>query len=72
MNSLLGFVLISVLIMIVVVQIARVTELAGIRRGEKETQKLTNKRNANYMLWFLAGFMIFCVVSALHYKNYCL
>ena len=70
MNSLLGFVLISVLIMIVVVQIARVTELAGIRRGEKETQNLTNKRNANYMLWFLAGFMIFCVVSALHYKNY--
>ena len=50
MNSLLGFVLISVLIMIVVVQIARVTELAGIRRGEKETQNLTNKRNANYML----------------------
>lgn len=70
MNSLLGFVLISVLILIVIVQIAKVTELAGIRRGDKETQKLTNKRNANYMLWFLAGFMIFCVVSALHYKNY--
>ena len=40
MNSLLGFVLISVLLLIVIVQIARVTELAGIKRGEKETQKL--------------------------------
>jgi cytochrome c oxidase subunit 2 len=60
------------LIVIVVVQIGRVTELAAKIRGEEEVQLETNKRNGLLMLLFMFAFLIYCIWSAIHYKNWML
>ena len=61
-----------VLIGVVVVQIARISELAGKLRGEEAAMLDSNRRNGAYMILFLIGFMIFCVISAWYYKNWML
>ena len=61
-----------VLIGIIAVQIGRVTELAARIRGEEEVQDLVNARNANISIIFLVAFLVFCVVSAIYYKNWML
>lgn len=61
-----------ILIGIVVVQIARISELAGSLRGAEEAMLDSNRRNGFYMLLFLAGFLIFVILSAFHYKNWML
>jgi cytochrome c oxidase subunit 2 len=61
-----------ILIGVVIVQIGRVTELAGKIRGEEEVQLESNKRNALIGLVFMIGFLIFCVWSAAYYKNWML
>ena len=61
-----------ILIGVVVVQIARISELAGKLRGEEEAMLDSNRRNGIYMLVFVIGFLIFCVISALYYKNWML
>ena len=63
MSSLLGFGIISVLFVIVVVQIARVAELSKRIRGDKESQSMTNNRQANLMVAFMVAFLVFCVAS---------
>lgn len=60
------------LITIIVVQVGKVTELAGKIRGEEEVQELVNKRNANFSLIFMVLFLVGCFVSAGYYKNYML
>ncbi|GIV32161.1 MAG: hypothetical protein KatS3mg030_463 [Saprospiraceae bacterium] len=60
-----------ILIIIVVVQIGKITELAARIRGEEEVQQETNRRSGLFMLMFLIGFMVFVVWSAIEYKNYC-
>ena len=72
MSSLLGFGIISVLFVIVIVQIARVAELSKRIRGDKESQSMTNNRQANLMVAFMVAFLVFCVASAAYYKNYML
>ncbi len=61
-----------ILIGIVIVQIARISELAGSLRGEEEAMLDSNRRNGAYMLIFLVGFLVFCVVSAWYYQNWML
>lgn len=61
-----------ILIGIVVVQIARITELAGKLRGEEAAALDSNRRQGVYMVLFVVGFLIFCVVSAWYYQNWML
>lgn len=59
-----------VLIAVVVVQIGKVSELATKVRGEAEAQELTNRRQGTFSMIFMVLFLIFCLASAIYYKNY--
>mgnify|MGYP000076200498 CR=1 FL=1 len=59
-------------IVVILIQIGRVTELAGKIRGEEEVQFETNRRNGIFSMVFLVGFLTFCVLSAAKYKNWIL
>ena len=61
-----------VLIAVVVVQIGKVSELATKVRGEGEAQEQTNRRQGSLMMVFVTLFLIFCVASAIYYKNWML
>jgi cytochrome c oxidase subunit 2 len=61
-----------ILIAIVTVQIGKVTELAAKIRGEEEVQFEANQRIGAFMVVFLVAFLVFCIWSALHYKNWML
>lgn len=61
-----------ILIAIVIVQVGRVTELAGKIRGEEEMQLSNNRANAMLSLIFMVLFLIGTVWSAWHYKNWML
>ena len=58
-----------ILLAVIIVQIARITEIAAKIRGEEEVAAQKNNRTAFYFLVFLIGFLIFCVGSAWYYKN---
>ena len=58
------------LIIVVVVQIGKITELAAKIRGEEEVQIETNNRMARFMIAFLIAFMVLVFWSAIKYKNY--
>ncbi len=60
------------LIAIIVVQIGKVNELSAKIRGEEEVQEQTNNRQGMYLMIFMVLFLVFCVWSALYYKNYML
>ena len=68
MTSLL-IILCLVLIGIVVVQIGRLTELAGSIRGEGETQLEINATQGKMMLAFMVVFLPACAISALYYQD---
>ena len=60
------------LIIVVVIQISKVTDLANRLRGEEEAQTASNKRSGLAFLIFLIGFLAFCIGTALYYKNWML
>ncbi len=60
------------LLIIVAVQIGKISELAQKIRGEEEVEQEANNRSAYAMLLFLVAFMVFCIVTALYYRNYML
>ena len=60
---------IILLIGIIVVQIGRVSELAARIRGEEEVERRANNSTAAWLMVFMVVFLIFCVVSAIYYKN---
>lgn len=62
-------ILIVILLAVIVVQLGRVSELSAKIRGEEEVEMQKNNRTAFYMLIFLVAFLIFCVYSAIHYKD---
>ncbi len=64
--------LIVLLIGIVAVQIGKVTELSGKILGEEESEKRANNFHGLMSLWFMIGFLVFCVVSTAFYKNWML
>ena len=64
------FVLLCVILIgIIVVQIGKVTELAGKIRGEEEAQERTNRTQAGYSMIFMIVFLLACTVSAIYYKD---
>ncbi len=58
-----------VLIVVVLIQIGKISDLARKIRGEEEVQYATNRVNGTMMLWFMVFFIAFCIWSAMHYKN---
>ena len=60
------------LITVVVVQIGKVTELATKLRGEEEAEQISNKRTGMFLLVFVVAFLVFCIGSAIYYKNWML
>lgn len=60
------------LIIVVMVQVGKVTELANKLRGEEEAEQLSNKRSGQGFFIFMVAFLVFCVGSAIYYKNWML
>lgn len=60
------------LLVIVVLQISKLTDLYARIRGEEEVDERLNRTQGNAMLLFMAGFLILCIVSAYWWKNYML
>ena len=63
-------ILTSALLLFVVLQIARINELAKSIRGEEEASVKSSNRQGVYFLIFLLVFVVGVVVSAIYYKNY--
>ncbi len=61
-----------VLLVVVAVQIGRISELSSKIRGEEAAQDESNRFHASFGLYFMVAFLVFCVGSALYYKNYML
>lgn len=61
-----------VLIAVIAVQIGKVTELAAKIRGEEDALERSNRTTSRWLMIFLVGFLVFCVASAIYYKNYML
>jgi len=57
------------LIAVIIVQLSRVSDLASAIKGEESSQLQANNRTAFWMVIFMVVFLVFCVVSALYYKN---
>jgi cytochrome c oxidase subunit 2 len=60
---------IILLIGVIVVQIGKVSQLAAEIRGEEEVARRSNESQAKWLVIFMVVFLVFCVVSALYYKN---
>jgi cytochrome c oxidase subunit II len=66
-------VLASVILLIVVaVQIGKISELSAKIRGEAAAKRDSNNFNAAFGVWFVIAFLVFCVATAWYYKNYML
>ena len=59
-----------VLLIVVAVQIGRISELSAKIRGEEAAEDESNKFNSRLGMFFLVGFLTFCVSTAWYYKNY--
>ncbi len=57
---------------IILVQIGKISELAGSIRGEEDVERQGNSTQSKLMLLFLPLFLIGCIASGLYYKNYML
>jgi len=62
-------ILIVVLLAVVAVQIGKVSELASKIRGEEEVERQSNHRTAVLLVGFMIAFLVFCIVSAVYYKD---
>ncbi len=58
------------LIIVIAVQIGRVSELASRLRGEEDVRLMNNQRNGYGLLLFMIGFLILTIATSLWYKNY--
>ncbi|TVR86626.1 MAG: cytochrome c oxidase subunit II [Saprospirales bacterium] len=65
-------VLCLILLVIVVIQIGRVSEMAGMIRGEEDVQLNSNFWNSRLGLVFMVLFLLGAIGSAIYYKNYML
>ncbi len=62
-------ILILVLLVVILLQISKVSELSRKIRGQEESERKANDRTALWLVVFMIAFLIFCVASALYYKN---
>jgi cytochrome c oxidase subunit II len=60
------------LLIVVAVQIGRVSELSAEIRGEEAAVEASNRFNARFGLFFMVAFLAFTILSALYYKNHLL
>ncbi len=69
-----GFIIIGILILlaVVIVQIGKVSELSARIRGEEELEYKSNKTQGIWLMGFLVAFLVFCIASALYFKNWML
>ena len=63
---------ILILLAVVIVQIAKVTELSARIRGEEEVELRSNRAQGRWMLIFGVGFFAFCIWTAAYFKNWML
>jgi cytochrome c oxidase subunit II len=61
-----------VLLIVVAVQIGRISELSAKIRGEEAAELESNHFNARFGMFFVVAFLVMCVASAWYYKNYML
>ena len=61
---------IFVLLVVVSIQIGKISELSANIRGEESAEHDSNRFNASFGLIFLVGFLAFCIGTAWYYKNY--
>jgi len=61
--------LIILLVVVIIIQLGKVRNLASVIRGEEKVARQNNDRTAMSLLVFMVVFLVFCVVSALYYKN---
>ena len=71
MNYLIGL-LIFALILIILVQVSKISEVAAKIRGEEEVAIQRNNNTAFWMVVFMIVFLVATIVSAYYYKNYML
>jgi cytochrome c oxidase subunit 2 len=62
-------ILIIALLTVVVIQIAKVTELAAKIRGEKEVEQQNINRTGLWLVVFMVGFLVYCIASAIYFKD---
>lgn len=60
------------LLVIVILQISRLTDMYARIRGEEEVEERINRSQGNAFMLFLVGFLAFCIVSAYAWRNYML
>ncbi len=58
-----------ILLAVIIVQIGKISELAGKIRGEEVVNAERNNRTAVYLMIFLVVFLVFCFASAWWYKD---
>ena len=58
------------LLVIVMLQISKLSEMYARIRGEEEVEERTNRGQGRIMLLFMIGLLGFCIVSAYAWKNY--
>ena len=61
-----------VLLIIVAIQIGKISELSSKIRGEEASKTDSNDFNAIFGVVFMASFLIFCFATAWYYRNYLL
>jgi len=60
------------LLVIVILQISKLTDMYARIRGEEEVEERLNRSQARAMLLFMVGLLVLCVLSAYWWKNYML
>jgi cytochrome c oxidase subunit 2 len=71
MNYLIGL-LIFALIIIILLQVSKISQVAAQIRGEEEVALQRNNSTAFWMVVFMIVFLVATVISAYYYKNYML
>jgi cytochrome c oxidase subunit II len=61
---------ILVLLVVVSIQIGKISELSANIRGEESAEHDSNRFNASFGMFFMVGFLVFCVGTAWYYRNY--
>lgn len=68
MSGLIIFIIV-ILIAVILVQLGRVADLSSKIRGEEKIAIQQNDRTAFWLMVFMVVFLVFCVVSAIYYKD---
>ncbi len=58
------------LLVIVILQISKLTDMYARIRGEEEVEERLNRSQGSAMILFMVGLLVLCVVSAYWWKNY--